>query len=82
MTTDTVGGVSLEGRHCFLNHGHLVLVSVAPGSLVDVALSEARSSCAVTFSGSEYSLQLESVIWTRMCVGWLTVADVRPGPLT
>ena len=39
-------------------------------------------SCAVIFSGSEYGLPLESVSSTRMCVGWLTVADVRPGPLT
>ena len=43
---------------------------------------ETSSSCAVTFSGSECGLPLESVSWTRTCVGWLTVADVRPGPLT
>ena len=32
----------------------------------------------MTFSGGEYGLPLESVSLTRMCVGWLTVADVRP----
>ena len=47
-----------------------------------VALVEASCSCAVTFRGSEYGLPLESVSVTRMCVGWSTVADVRPGPLT
>ena len=31
---------------------------------------EMSSSCAVTFSGSEYGLP-------RTCVGWLTMADVR-----
>ena len=52
-------------------------------SLVVVVVAfETSSSCAVTFSGSEYGLPLESVSWTRTCVGWLTVADVRPGPLT
>ena len=49
---------------------------------VGEALAEKRLSCAVTFSGREYGLPLESVSWTRMCVGELTVADVRPGPLT
>ena len=39
-------------------------------------------SCAVTFSCGELDLSLESVSSTRMCVGWLTVADVRPGPWT
>ena len=58
--------------------GHL---GVASGRLVRVAL-EISSSFAVTFTGSEYGLPVESVISTRMCVGWLTVADVRPGPLT
>ena len=43
---------------------------------------EASCSCAVTFRGSECGLPLESVSVTRMCVGWSTVADVRPGPLT
>ena len=56
---------------CLLDQGHLVLVGV-----------EASCSCAVTFRGSEYGLPLESVSVTRMCVGWSTVADVRPGPLT
>ena len=36
------------------------------------ALAEMRLSCAVTFSGSEYGLPLESVSWTRMCVGELS----------
>ena len=39
-------------------------------------------SCAVIFSGSEYLLPLEFVSSTRKFVVWLTVADVRPGPLT
>ena len=70
----------------FLDHGHLLVVSgglvgVDSGAFVGVAF-EKSSSCAVTFSGSEYGLPLESVSWTRTCVGWLTVADVRPGPLT
>ena len=56
-------------------------VGVASCVFVGVAF-ETSSSCAVTFSGSEYGLPLESVSWTRTCVGWLTVADVRPGPLT
>ena len=43
---------------------------------------ETSWSCAVIFSGGEYGLPLESVSSTRMCVGWLIVADVRPGPLT
>ena len=38
------------------------------------------SSWAVRLSGC--GLALESVSLTMMCVGWLTVADVRPGPLT
>ena len=42
---------------------------------------ETSWSCAVTFGGSEYGLPLEFVNSTRMCVGWLTVADRRPGPL-
>ena len=40
------------------------------------------SSLAVRLSACECGLSLESVSSTRMCVGWLTVADVRPGPLT
>ena len=68
------GGVS-----CFLDQGHHDLAGVASGAFVGVAFGTS-SSCAVTFfSGSEYGLPLESVSWTRMCVGWLTV---RPGPLT
>ena len=55
---------------CFLDQGHQVLVF------------ETSWSCAVIFSGGEYCLPLESTSSTRMCVGWLTVADVRPGPLT
>ena len=58
---------------CLLDQGHL---------LVGVVLVQANCSCAVTFRGSEYGLPLESVSVTRMCVGWPTVADVRPGPLT
>ena len=65
---------------CFFDQGHHDLVGVASGVYVGVAF-ETSSSCAVTFSGSEYGLPLESVSWTRTCVGWLTVADVRPGPL-
>ena len=61
--------------------GCFVLVGVASGWLFGVAF-EIGWSCAVIFSGSEYGLPLESVSSTRMCVGWLTVADVRPGPLT
>ena len=41
-----------------------------------------RSSSAVTFCCSEHDLLLESLSSTRMCVGWLAVADFRPGPLT
>ena len=78
----------------FLDHGHLLVgivasVTVTTGGLVGVSLGgfvgvafETSSSCAVAFSGSEYGLPLESVSWARTCVGWLTVADVRPGPLT
>ena len=66
---------------CCFDQGHLDLVDVASGVFVGVAF-ETSSICAVTFSGSEYGLPLESVSWTRTCVGWLTVADVRPGPLT
>ena len=55
---------------CLLDQGHQFLAF------------EISWSCAVTFSGSEYGLPLESMSSTRMCVGWLTVADVRPGPLT
>ena len=60
----------------FLDHGHrltLVLVGVA---------SEMSSSSAVTFCWSEHGLPLESLSSTRTCVGWLAVAERRPGPLT
>ena len=40
------------------------------------------SSWAVRLSVSGCGLELESASSTMMCVGWLTVADVRPGPLT
>ena len=70
----------VSGVSCFLDQGHNVLVGVASGSLVDVVF-ETSWSCAVIFSGCEYGLPLESVSSTRMCVGWLTVADLRPGPL-
>ena len=49
--------------------------------LVGVAL-EISSSWAVTFCGTEHGLLLESVNSTMTCVGWLAVADCRPGPLT
>ena len=42
----------------------------------------ASFSWAVTLSVSGCGLGLESVSSTKTCVGWLTVADVRPGPLT
>ena len=58
----------------FLDHGHLkVPVGVACGMC---------SSLAVTFCLCEHGLPLESLSSTRTCVGWLTVADFRPGPLT
>ena len=40
---------------------------------------EGGSSSAVTYCWSEHGLPLQSV---RTCVGWLAVADCRPGPLT
>ena len=49
--------------------------------LVGVA-SEMSSSSAVTFCWSEHGLPLESLSSTRTCVGWLAVAECRPGPLT
>ena len=60
---------------------------IAGGSLVGlvgVALEMSSSSCssAMTFCWSEHGLPLESLSSTRMCVGWLAVADCRPGPLT
>ena len=49
--------------------------------IVGVAL-EISSSSAVIFCWSEHGLPLESLSSTRTCVGWLAVADCRPGPLT
>ena len=40
------------------------------------------SNCAVRLNISGCCLPLESVSSNKMCVGWLTMADVRPGPLT
>ena len=57
----------------FLNHDFQDRVGVA---------FITSSSLAVRLSDSGCGLALESVISTMMCVGWLTVADVRPGPLT
>ena len=51
------------------------------GGAVGVA-SEMSSSSAVTFCWSEHGLPLQSLSSTRMCVGWLAVAESRPGPLT
>ena len=44
--------------------------------------SEMSSNSAVTFCWSEHGLPLESLSSTRTCVGWLVVAECRPGPLT
>ena len=49
--------------------------------LVGVAF-EISSSSAVTFCWSEHGLPLESLSSTRTCVGWLAVAECRPGSLT
>ena len=60
----------------FLDHDHRltrVLVGVA---------FEMSSSSAVIFCWSEHGLPLESLSSTRTCVGWLAVAECRPGPLT
>ena len=43
-------------------------------------VSEMSSSLAVTFCCSEHGLPLESLSSTRTCVGWLAVAECRPGP--
>jgi hypothetical protein len=51
------------------------------GRAVGVA-SAMSSSSAVTFCWSEHGLPLESLSSTRTCVGWLAVAECRPGPLT
>ena len=57
---------------CFLNNNFQ--------DRVDMLLTS--SSWAVRLSVSGCGLALESVSSTLKCVGWLTVADVRPGPLT
>ena len=58
----------------FLDHGNLLnLLGVACGI---------SSSWAVIFCCSEHGLPLESLSSTRTCVGWLAMADFRPGPLT
>ena len=44
--------------------------------------SEMSANSAVTFCWSEHGLPLESLSSTRTCVGWLAVAECRPGPLT
>ena len=57
---------------------------IARGSLVGLVgmVLVMSSSSAVTFCWSEHGLPLESLSSTRTCVGWLAVADCRPGPLT
>ena len=47
-----------------------------------VGVALITTSWATRLSVSGCGLALESVSATMMCVGWLTVADVRPGPLT
>ena len=64
------------------SEGDVMATDTRDSFVVVLVAFETSSSCAVTFSGSECGLPLESVSWTRTCVGWLTVADVRPGPLT
>ena len=54
---------------------------VTCGVLVGVVFITS-SSWAVRLGSNRCGLALESVSSTMMCVGWLTVADVRPGPLT
>ena len=71
---------SLCVASCFLNNDFQDRVGVASVELVVVAFLTS-SSWAVRFSVSGCGLAQESVSLT-MCVGWLTVADVRPGPLT
>ena len=58
---------------CFLNIDFQDRVSVAFTTI---------SSWALRLSDSGCGLALESVSSTMMCVGCLTVADVRPCPLT
>ena len=59
----------------FLDHGHRP-------TLVGVACEEVDcwTSSAVMFCFREHPL--ESLSSTTTCVGWLAVADCRPGPLT
>ena len=47
-----------------------------------VGVVEMGFSSAVTFCCSVHGLPLVSVTSTMTCVGWLTVADCKPGPLT
>ena len=68
------GEVTVTLTLSFLDHGHRL-------ALVGVVL-EISISSAVTFCWSEHGLPLESLSSTRTCVGWLAVADCRPGPLT
>ena len=58
------------GTRCAVRYGRFVIV-VLP-----------TFSSAVTFCGIEHGLLLESVNSTTTCVGWLAVAECRPGPLT
>ena len=58
---------------CFLNHDFQDRLGV--GFIM-------TCSWAVILSVGGCGLALDSVSSTTMCVGWLTVADVRPGPLT
>ena len=78
-------GVACDGlvgvASCFLNNDFQDRMGVTCGGLVCVAFITS-SSWAVSLSVNGCSLALESVILATMCVGWLTVADVRPGPLT
>ena len=63
----------------FLDYGHQpVLVGVA----CELGVACLGCSSAVTFCWSEQGLPMESVSSTTTCVGWLAVADSRPGPLT
>ena len=66
---------------CLLKRDNQDRVGVACGGVVSGALIT-RSSSAVRMSVSGCCLALYSVNSTIMCVGWLTVADFRPGPLT
>ena len=74
---------------CFLKRDNQNRVGVVFGGLVGVAFCGLvgvafiiGSSSAVRLSVSGCGLALESISSSMICVGWLTVADVRPGPLT